>query len=286
MLLAGPVAQASAVHEGRRAAAVEVQRVGGAQREQRPGELAERHSGVVARASVARDRQHAVTRDRERGPWKAPVRDVGIKLMGRGGEPLPVLSVNVGGAALRNQQRARLQKVTGGVVGELVARADPQASRLGVDARSHVAPWRVEGHGRLHRAAHPDMPERHALRSQEEPADHGVAHAVVAAPAHERRGLLEHHHPRRHAAQVVAGDVQRRPRAVGQPDPGPAEPRAPARQQIDGSDARQGERVGAHGRPAGSGDGAGHGPLHQSVRRSLVTTLRTSGATRRAIVAL
>ena len=181
MLLAGAVAQAAGVHEGCRATAVEIERVGGAQREQRLGKLAECHPGVVARASVAGHRQRVLTRDGQGGARIAPVGDVGIELMGGGGETLAVLAVGVGSPALRNQQRPRLQQITGGVIFKLITPGDPRAARLGMDACPDSTPGGVEGHRRRGCAIHPDLPERHARRAQEESAYDGVANVVVAA---------------------------------------------------------------------------------------------------------
>src|SRR5215211_6266152 len=68
MFLAGTVAEATVVHQRRRAAAVEVNRLRGAARDQRIGELGERHAGVPARTAVASDREQPVTREREGRP--------------------------------------------------------------------------------------------------------------------------------------------------------------------------------------------------------------------------
>jgi hypothetical protein len=89
--LAGRVAQPAVADERGRAAAVEVERLGRAEGDERLGELLQGEAGVVVAAAVGGDgEQAAAARDRECRARVAAGGDVGVELPGAGGEALGV----------------------------------------------------------------------------------------------------------------------------------------------------------------------------------------------------
>src|SRR4051812_27225104 len=83
------VEQVAAMHERRRPAAVEVDRLPRAERDHQPRQLPELEPGVHARpAAVAADSDQLVIADTECAPRVAPYGDVGVELPGSRREPL------------------------------------------------------------------------------------------------------------------------------------------------------------------------------------------------------
>jgi hypothetical protein len=147
-------------------------------------------------------------------------------------EALPVLSSNQRPPAISDQQGPGLQQIAAQIIGQLVTPGDPRNSIDDMHARADVTPRRVERYRRSGLAVHLKLPERQAIRSNEEPADDGMTNIVCLAPAHQRRRPLQHDHARRDRLTVVTGDMQRRTGPVAQRHTHPAEPCTPPRQQV------------------------------------------------------
>ena len=146
MGLARLVAQPPAADERGRAAAVEVQRLDGAERDERLGQLAQREAGLVVGPAVAGDgEQPPVAREPERGARVAPGGDVGVELAGARREALRVARHD---AAAVDEQRPGLEQVAGGRGRQRVAPVDRHARARDVHAGPHGAPRRVEGDAR------------------------------------------------------------------------------------------------------------------------------------------
>jgi hypothetical protein len=120
------VQQVAAVHKRRRTAAVEVDGVRRAEREQQPGELGEVEAGVDAgAASIAADREQLVLVDPERAARVPLGRDVGVELRCSRREALRDprgASVTAPSGANRTQLRAGLK---GAAIGSCATRRPP-----------------------------------------------------------------------------------------------------------------------------------------------------------------
>ena len=112
-----------------RAAAVEVDRVVGAESGDQVSEFGEGQAGVDAgAAAVADERGQLLVGEGERGAWVAAGGDVGVELVGAGDEALRVVEVAERGP-VADEQRAGLQQVAGGL-GPVARRGARSGSRL------------------------------------------------------------------------------------------------------------------------------------------------------------
>ena len=121
--------------QGRGPAAVEIERVGRAERDQQPGELGEIEAGVDAGAApVTADGEQLVPVDAERAARMPLGRDVGVELTGPRREPLAILVADDDTIA-GDEQRAGLDQVSGRGGRDLAPRRQrDSAAGLDVDA--------------------------------------------------------------------------------------------------------------------------------------------------------
>src|SRR5438477_9086712 len=110
----GVVEEVASVDQCGRAAAVEVDRVAGAEAGGEFGELGEGEARVDAgAAAVADERDQLFVGGGEGGAWVAASGDVGVELVGAGDESLGIVEV-AERCAVADEQRAGLQQVAGG----------------------------------------------------------------------------------------------------------------------------------------------------------------------------
>ena len=207
------VEEVAAVHERRGPAAVEVDRVAGAERDQQPGELRHVQARVDARATaVAAHRQQLVLAHAQRGARVAADGDVGVELRGAGREALGVRAVDHR-APVADEQRTGLDEVADRVGRQRVPRGQVHVA-VDVHAGALVRPRR--GHGLVldAHAVAPQLPERPERVAQEEAADDRLLVAVRRAPVVQPLRRVE---------------VQRRRRASCAGDDGRGRPSSPRR---------------------------------------------------------
>ena len=114
MVVAGVVEEVAAVDECGGAAAVEVDRLLGAEPDDEFGEFGDGEAGVDAgSAAVADERDQLFVGEGERGAWVAAGGDVGVELVGVGDEALRIVEV-AEGCSVADEERAGLQQVAGG----------------------------------------------------------------------------------------------------------------------------------------------------------------------------
>lgn len=140
----GAVKEVFAVHEGGRAATVEIDGFLGAERDHEPGQLAELEPAIDPRAApVAAHREELGLADPERAARVAANRDVGIELRRARGKALPVFAIHQG-AAPGHEQRPGLHQVAGGVAHEPLASRDADAA-VNVHASALLTPRWSDG---------------------------------------------------------------------------------------------------------------------------------------------
>ena len=190
------------MHQGGRAAAVEVDRALRAQRDHHLGELGHREAAVDARAAaVTGDGHDEVVCDPERRTGMPALRDVGVELPGTGREALAVVLPVEGDLAARDEQRPGLDEVSRRRRRRVLARDEVEL--LALDR--HARPARgVRRRNRLvvHRATvDPELAERAIGVSHEEAADDRLVDVVRGAPDVQalRAGEVHHAHTRRRA---------------------------------------------------------------------------------------
>src|SRR6185437_16051393 len=144
--------------------------------------------------------------------------------MRRGRESLPILSISDHAPSARDKERTRLQQIAAEGSAELVTTRDSHNPIRDVHARANVTPRRFDSHRRLRHTVDLHLPEGQGLRAREEATDNSVADTVHLTPPHQRRGPLEHDHPRVKRPPVIARDVQRRTRTITQPHTEPLKP--------------------------------------------------------------
>lgn len=213
------VQQVAPVHQGRRATAVQVDRVRGAERDQQAGKLSEVEAGVDAGAApVAADREQLIVVDTESAARMALGRDVGVELPSACREALAIVVVD-DHAATGNQPRARLDQVPGRSHRDLPAgRKNQVAIRLDVHAAACRPEWRGDRLVRDQAAIDSHLPERPPRIANEEAGDNRLGSVVRGAPVVKPLCLLEARHPHPRRAPRMDDHVDRRLPAVGQPD--------------------------------------------------------------------
>ena len=119
------------------AAAVEVDRLLGAETDDELGEFGEGQAGVDAgSAAVADERDQLLVGGGERGARVAAGGDVGVELVGAGDEALRIVEVGER-RPVADEQRAGLEQVAGGPGRQVGARRDPDlASSTWIAARA------------------------------------------------------------------------------------------------------------------------------------------------------
>ncbi len=213
----GAVEQVPAVHQRRRAAAVEVDRLVGAERDHQPGELGEREPSVHARAApVAADREKLVLVHAERAARVPADRDVGVELLRVVGEALAVLAVDERAPA-GHEQRAGLHEVAARLGREVLPRGDPDVA-VEVHAGALGAPSAHDRLVRDGRAVHPRLAQRPPGVAHEEAGHDRLGMAVRGTPVIEAARLAEMHDPRGGLGARVPDEIDGGVLAVAEAD--------------------------------------------------------------------
>ena len=193
------------MHQGGRAAAVEVDRALRAQRDHHLGELGQREAAVDARAAaVTGDGHDDVVRDPERRTGMPALRDVGVELPGAGREALAVVLPVEGDLAARDEQRPGLDEVSRRRRRRVLARDEVEL--LALDRHARPARGVRRGIGSWSPGSvDPELAER-ARGPHEEAADDRLVDVVRGAPDVQalRAGEVHHAHTRRRAWGLTA----------------------------------------------------------------------------------
>ena len=149
--------------------------------------------------------------------------------------------------AAADEQRAGLQEVAARArrAGRRGGRSSRRRRRRAVQARSRRPRARRRARARASDPARAQLAERRAVRPRVEAADQRLARAALRAPRLERLGCGRRTTRRPTSAQRVAGDVERRARAVGEADPHAAHM---ARERRSERPAQLGVQRAKHGR--------------------------------------
>jgi hemolysin type calcium-binding protein len=207
------------VDQGRGATTVEIDGIHRTERDQQPGELDEVEAGVDTGATpIAAHGDQLTLADTERAARMPLGSDVGVELPSARREPFRIVVVH-DHATSGDQQGTCLEQVPGGGGRELAAgRKDHGAVRLDVNAATSGAERAGDRLVRDEATADPDLSERPPGAAKKEARDNRLGSAARRAPLVKALCLLEADHPHARPVPRVDDGVDRRLRAVGQPD--------------------------------------------------------------------
>jgi uncharacterized BrkB/YihY/UPF0761 family membrane protein len=206
------------MHEGGRAAPVEVKRARGPELDHHLRKLGHRETAVDARASaVAGNRDQPPLRDPERRARIAPRRDVGVELAGSGGEALAIDTGVEDDLAVSDEERPGLHQIThrpgrGGLA------LDESDRTLGIDDGG-ASPGPVRrGHRLMGRrpSVDPELTEGPVGVAEEEAGDNRLLDAILRAPDVQALGPGEMHDTQPSGSARVAHGVEGRDLSVSE----------------------------------------------------------------------